>query len=108
MKSRYIFFAGLFISLFIFLLFMIPGWVSEFRESQYKQINLNGVLIDGEVYAKSTHKGKWVKFRYIYKGKLFRNEMQNDTLYTLTSSGDSVTIVADSLNPGKSYVKRFW
>ncbi len=105
MKKEHILFTIIFFIVLTIVFFKIPNWVNNFREKKYNKINQNGKAIRGVVYSKSTYKGKWIKFKYFYKSKEYRNDMQNDIVYTTLSIGDTIIIIVDSLRPEDSYIK---
>ncbi len=105
MNKKHLVCTILFFALLTIVFIKIPTWVNNFREKKYKEINHNSAVTIGLIYEKSTYKGKWLIFKYFYKSKEYRSEMQNNSLYNLTSIGDSIIICVDSLRPSESYIK---
>ena len=79
--------------------------LSNYLNARYREnINRNGAFCVAEVIQKRTHKGNSVHFRYKYKGAIYKNHEQDDSLFNSVSIGDSIKILLDSTNPGNSYV----
>jgi hypothetical protein len=93
---------------FVLLLFLIiwggPFLSSTIDKNYRKKINENGIDCLAEVFLKKTHKGNTVHFKYYYKGVLYRNNEQNDSLFNMLNIGDTIYIKLDTTNPDDSYI----
>lgn len=81
-------------------LFMARKMDASFK----KDVDANGLVIKAVLTGKYHGKGKNVRFKYWYKGKLYRGiELSSDT-YDNVAIGDTVLIKIDTVHPKESYI----
>lgn len=105
MKLRVLFCTIFFFTFLLIALMKIEDWIENYRSKKYRVIDKNGSVANAKIYSKSTYKGKWLKFTYYFNGKLYSNEMQNDSLFNSYAIGDMVEAVVDTLHPHNAYLK---
>ncbi len=93
-----------FLSFLFFIMIKIPVWVKNNSLTKYRSIDRNGLAIAGTIFSKSTYHGKWISFTYSFNGTIYKDEMQDEYLFSIVELGDSVNIILDTTKPKDSYV----